>query len=552
MLAIGPTLNWRAMIEPGQPKPRRGVTARGVITLAGVLPIVLPIVPLLAQPPAFPLAEFDDPAVIACTALSELALPELGSIAADWMPRGPAALPDREATATGTASPPIELAEHCRVRGRIEPAIDFEVWLPSPAAWNGRFLAVGGSDYAGTISYGRMAPRLNDGYATASTDTGHEADGFGWLADDALLRDFAYRAIYEMTSKARVIVARFYERPADYRYFNGCSLGGRQGLMEAQRFPADYDGIVAGAPVNAFIDTRTTQLWATRASHPVAGGQPLLRPDVLERVAAAATAQCDTLDGVADGVIEDPRRCNFDPARLQCGAPGPGDPGVCLAGSEVAALADVYRGPTHPDTGPIAPGFAVGSEAGWTFVAAPEPSPVTLEFFRRAVFDDPLWNWRSFDFALDHAYAVEELRWMLDATSADLSEYRDRGGKLLLYHGWNDANNSPEATIAYYEEIETALAVEPNPLGIRTRDFARLFLVPGMGHCGGGPGTTEFDAQRAIEDWVERGIAPDRIEAERVEDGRPVRTRPLCPYPETARYRGTGNSDRSGSFLCAQ
>lgn len=529
------------MVRNRYSQRRRAVVARTLAALAGLLSIA----PVPAQPP-FPLTDSDDAAVLACTALNELELPELATIVAQWVPRGPTTLPDLV---------PAELASHCRVRGRIEPAIGFEVWLPHPDAWNGRFLAVGGGGYAGTISYRAMAPRINEGYATASTDTGHEAETFGWLADDALLRDFAYRAIYEMTSKARVIVSDFYARPADYRYFNGCSLGGRQGLTEAQRFPGDYDGIVAGAPVNAFVDTRTTQLWGTRIAQPLSGGQSLLTPDILALVTAAATEQCDTLDGVADGVIEDPRRCNFDPGRLQCSGAGVGgfrNPGACLTGSQVAAIRDIYRGPAAPDTGPIAPGFAVGSETGWTFASASEPSRLTLEFFRRAVFEDTFWSWRSFDFGLDHAYAVDQLGWMLDATSPDLSDFRDEGGKLLLYHGWNDSNNSPEATIAYYESIEATLATVPNPLAIRTRDFASLFLVPGMGHCGGGPGTDEFDSQRSIEDWVERGILPDRIEAGHVEDDQVVRTRPLCPYPETARYRGSGNSDRSGSFLCAQ
>jgi len=301
---------------------------------------MLPVTTALGQP-AFPLANFDDRAVVACTALNALELPELASILAEWVPEGPARLAARGGAAAADALP--ELAEHCRVQGVIEPAIGFEIWLPRPGAWNGRFLAVGGSNFAGNLSYAGMASRLNQGYATASTDTGHEADAFGWMSDDGLLRDFTYRAVYEMTSKIRVIVTGFYERPADYRYFNGCSLGGRQGLMEAQRFPGDYDGVVAGAPVNAFIDTRTTQLWATRAAQPVGGGQTLLGPAILARVSAAATDQCDTLDGVADGVIEDPRRCNFDPARLQCpiaASGGPANPGACLTGSQVQALRD--------------------------------------------------------------------------------------------------------------------------------------------------------------------------------------------------------------------
>ena len=498
--------------------------------------------PAMSQPVGY--TEPDEALLIeSCAALNELELPELAAIAAQWIPQGPSALTDL----ASEFSPAPELAAHCRVRGRIEPSIQFEVWLPAPMAWNGRFLGVGGSGFAGTIDYRRMAPMMNQGYATASTDTGHTNRGFEWLADDALLRDFAYRAIYEMTAKAGVLVTNFYERPADYRYFNGCSLGGRQGLMEAQRFPNDYDGIVAGAPVNAFVETRSTQLWSTRAAQPIAGGQSLLGSDTLALLTAAATEQCDTLDGVADGVLEDPRRCNFDPGRLQCGI---ARSGRCLTEPQVAAARAIYQGPMHPQTGPIAPGFAIGSETGWAFASRSGLSTLTLEFFRRVVFGDLLWDWRSFDFALDHRFTEEAAGWLLNASSPELSGYRDRGGKLLLYHGWNDSNNSPEATIDYYEAIETALARESNPTGIATRDFARLFLVPGMGHCSGGIGTTEFDTQRVIEDWVERAIAPERIEAERIEADQVVRTRPLCPYPQTARFRGTGNSDRSGNFLC--
>jgi feruloyl esterase len=175
---------------------------------------------------------------------------------------------------------------------------------------------------------------------------------------------------------------------------------------------------------------------------------------------------------------------------------------------------------------------------------------LTLEFFRRSVFDDPGWNWRNFDYGVDFAYAEAELGWMLDATVGDLAAFRDRGGKLILYQGWNDVAVSPEAVIAYYESVESGLAGQLNAQSIATSEFARLFMVPGMGHCGGGTGTDQFDAQRAIEDWVERGIEPARIEASRIEGDEVVRTRPLCPYPQLARYRGTGNSDRSGSFVC--
>lgn len=529
---------------------------------------------VLAQPPQFD--RLDIEARAACNALGTLELPELASIRGTWVEAGPLTVPGTAAANAG----PSQLPAHCRVEARIEPSIRFEVWLPAPTGWNGRFLGIGGGGYAGTIAYTELADALLNGYAAASTDTGHAEGDYAWLADDGLLRDFGYRAIYEMTAKSAVIVREFYARPADYRYFNGCSLGGRQGLMEAERFPSDYDGIVAGAPVNAFVATRTTQLVLTRFARPVPG-QTLLGGDALRLLNTAVIEQCDTLDGVADGVLEDPRRCNFDPRRLQCGfTPA----GRCLTPDQIEAARQIYAGPAsaasasfpagrirspfgagssgQPPQSPFAsagasslpaielPGLAPGSETGWTFAASDELSPLTLEFFRRAVFADMFWNWRDFDLAIDHPYAEEQVGWMLDADSADLIDFRDRGGKLILYHGWNDTNNAPEATIGYYEAVEATAATAPNSPGLGTRDFARLFMVPGMGHCGGGVGTSSFDSQRAIEDWVERGIAPDRIEAERSENGAAVRTRPLCPYPQTARYRGTGNTDRSGSFVC--
>lgn len=483
----------------------------------------------------------------ACLALNALELPELAAIRATWVPAGPAP-PGLSATESG-ADEPLDLPDHCVARGTIVPTIRFEVWLPGPGAWNGRFLGVGGGGYAGEISLRPMSDALVNGYATASTDTGHAADDFEWIADDASLRDFGYRAIFEMTEKADAILNAFYSRPPDYRYFNGCSLGGRQGLMEAQRFPTDYDGIVAGAPVNAFVGARTTQLWLARSAWPSPGGPGLLDADALALVNEAVIAQCDALDGAPDGVLEDPRRCGFDPSRLQCSL---GESGSCLTPAQVTAIREIYDGPVvAAESGEPLPGLAIGSEPFWSFATAREPSRLTLEFFRRAVFDDLAWNWRSFDFASDPALAREEAGWMLDAVEPDLSAFRDNGGKLILYHGWNDTNNAPEATIAYYESVETALAGRPNPQSIATRDFARLFMVPGMAHCGGGTGTDVFDAQRAIEDWVERDIAPDRIEASRVEADEIVRTRPLCPYPEIARYRGSGNPDRTGSFVCA-
>lgn len=480
-----------------------------------------------------------------CLALNELALPEVLSIEATLLPPGPFALP---AAGPGPARS-IDLPGFCRVRGLVSPAIRFEVWLPEAAQWNGRFQAVGGGGFAGVISYGAMAPALQAGYATASTDTGHEAADLTWLGDFGRLRDYGYRAIYEMTSKAKAAVTAFYDRPADFNYFNGCSTGGRQGLMEAQRFPADYDGIVTGAPVNDFVDTHLTQLWVALAAKPF-NDTPILDADDLAFVNDAVLAQCDALDSVTDGIIEDPRLCNFDPGTLQCGLSSSSS---CLSAGQVDALRRIYAGPADPvSREPLHFGLEPGGERSWSLVTDNGLAPIPQEYFSRAVFADPAWNWRSFDFAADTALAHESTGPLLDATDPDLSAFRDRGSKLILYHGWNDQVIFPEGTVAYYEDVAATLAAAPNSSGLSVDDFFRLFMVPGMTHCRGGPGADSFDAQRAIEDWVERGMAPTRIEASHVENGTVTATHPLCPYPETARYRGRGDTDRSDSFVCTQ
>jgi feruloyl esterase len=482
-------------------------------------------------------------AIATCAALSRLEFPDVLELAAEWRPAAPF-----ETQSFGRTQS-FDLPAFCRVTGTVAPAISFEVWLPDSDRWNGRFLAVGGGGYTGTISHSAMAPAIQDGYVTASTDTGHQSGSLDWLSDRGLLRDYGYRGISEMSIKAETIVQVYYGRDADYRYFNGCSTGGRQGLMEAQRNPEHYDGVVAGDPVNAFIDTRSTLLWATRAAQPAAGAPGLLGRDTLALVTSAVLAQCDTIDGVADGVLEDPRQCDFDPAQLQCSASSTGE--SCLSPEQARAVRQIYAGPSDAASGLDLPGYAPGGETGWGFANGPDLSTLALDFFRRAVFADPNWDWRSFDFGADYALAQAETGWIMDSDSPALLPFRDNGGKLLIYHGWNDSGVSPHLSIRYYDAVAATVAEAANP-DAGAADFARLFLVPGMGHCGGGTGTADFDAQRAIEDWVERGIAPDRIEASRSEDGQTIRTRPLCPYPQIAQYQGSGDTDDAENFVCAE
>jgi len=478
-------------------------------------------------------------AASACHALGELALPETTSIEAEFIPGGSFTTPG-----SGRGAITAEVPAFCRVAGVIEPAIRFEVWLPDRDAWNGRLQAVGGGGFAGVISYRAMVPNIQAGYVTASTDTGHVAGELDWLSDEGRLRDYGYRAVHEMTLKSKAVIDAYYGERPSYSYFNGCSTGGRQGLMEAQRFPDDYDGIVTGAPVNYFVATHYTQLWVALAAKPV--GETLLKPADLALVHDAVLAQCDVIDGVQDGVLEDPLVCDFDPGVLQCGPSGAA--GQCLRNEQVTALRKIYEGPKNPRTGEqLHPGLVPGGEPNWSLVAGSDLASIPYEYFGRSVLGETQWDWRSYDFDADIENATHKTGEILDAIDPDLGPFRDASGKLILYHGWNDQVIFPEGTIDYYENVAAAAA------GLdETRDFFRLFMVPGMTHCRGGPGTDRFDAQTAIEAWVEQGDPPERLQASRVEDGTVSRTRPLCPYPETARYTGAGDSDAAANFVCTE
>jgi feruloyl esterase len=445
------------------------------------------------------------------------------------------------------------LPAFCRVAGVIRPSADsnirFEVWMPLQG-WNGRFQGVGNGGLAGTISYPAMAAALADGYATGSTDTGHGAEGGMDTAEWALghperITDFGYRAVHEMTAKSKAVTAVYYGSPPRYSYWVGCSEGGRQGMGEAQRYPADYDGIVAGAPVFGFTRTQTRSL----------GLQKILREDPaafisgskLKMLHEAVLAGCDALDGVKDRVLTDPRACKIDFAALQCKA---GDRPDCLTASQVKFIRADYAGSSNPRTGERlmwghAPGFELMLGARTGFRETPDADAlVPSAFWRYFVFDDPRWDGRSFDFDKDVAFADRKVGGAMNNFDPDLRAFRDRGGKLLHYHGWWDPQPTPFNSIDYFERVQKSV-------GRDSKDFYRLFMVPGMGHCGGGPGTDQFDKIGTIRAWVEEGKAPGMILAEHRSDGKAERSRPLCPHPQVAKYQGSGSTDVAGSFVCA-
>jgi len=461
------------------------------------------------------------------------------------------------------------LPAFCRVAGSIKPSSDsdiqFEVWLPA-SGWNGKFEGIGNGGFAGSIFYPALGNAVSHGYAAASTDTGHHGGGTdaSWaLGHHEKLVDFGYRAIHETNVAGKAIVKAFYGGDPKRSYFNGCSNGGRQALMEAQRYPADYDGIIAGAPANNW-----THLLANAAANlqvTMADPAGYIPPSKLPAIEAAALAACDANDGVKDGVIDSPDRCGFKPATMLCKE---GDSDSCLTQLQVKAMETLLGGLRGPK-GLVFPGYVVGGMTGsggwqtWIFGATPGSSLMFAfgsGFFKHMLFEDAAWDYHTFQPERDVKVADDKAAGMLNATDPDLSKFRARGGKLILYHGWSDPGISALSTVDYYKSVQAKMGSN------QADGFVRLFLAPGMQHCGGGPGPSSFgqngvaenDPQhnigRALEHWVEDGAAPAQIVATKFKTADPAsgveRTRPLCPYPQVAKYKGSGSTDDAANFVC--
>ncbi len=445
-----------------------------------------------------------------------------------------------ESISTGTA--------HCRVAATLKPSADsdikMELWLPLGSVWNGKFLAIGGGGWVGAISYPGMATALQDGYATASTDTGHEGRSASFAAGHPeKVVDFSHRAVHEMTVAAKAIISAHYGRGSRLSYWNGCSTGGRQGLIAAQKHPEDFDGIIAGAPASNY-----TRLCAWRLALEAAvlkDSAKVVPPAKAALLNKAVLAACDALDGIRDGLLADPRKCQFDPSTLLC--PGSAQDN-CLTAPQVEAVKMAYA-PAKKRTGEIIyPGLPPGGEQGWAALAggAAEPGALNVDMFRYVAHEDPNWDWRTFDLDRDTALADQKGGYM-NAMDPDLSAFKKRGGKLLIYHGWNDGASggaiSPLNTLDYHSSVLAKM-------GPKQDDWLRLFMVPGMAHCGGGPGPNQFNALAAIERWRESGAAPERIVAAHVTNNRVDMTRPLCPYPKVAVYKGIGSINDAENFAC--
>ena len=500
-------------------------------------------------------------AAATCESLSTLKLKDASVATAQTVPAGPFTPPGVAAIKT--------TADFCRVSLTLKPSADsdiqVEVWLPS-TGWNGKFQGIGNGGFGGAIDFPALAAAVSKGYAAAATDTGHKAgatDAQWALNRPEKITDFGYRAIHETADHAKTVIKAFYGSNPKRSYFNSCSDGGREALMEAQRFPADYDGIVAGAPAG---------YWTHLVTQGIYDAQAISEPDSyipaakLRTIENAALNQCDALDGVKDGVIENPTTCHFDPSVLLCkGA----ESNECLTRPQLTALEKIYAGPKTSSGQQVIPGFSPGGEAepngwaAWVDGAAPGRSlqyAFGTNFFKFMVYNDPNWDYKTSTVDHNMALADDKLAGTLNATDPDLKKFRARGGKLILYHGWADAAIPPQNTVNYYEAIRIKM-------GSKDADsFVRLFMVPGMEHCAGGEGVSVFgqngipradadhDVDAAIERWVEQGVAPEIIIA-----GKPKsaavqmqfsRTRPLCAWPKTAHYSGSGSTDDAANFRC--
>jgi len=465
---------------------------------------------------------------------------------------------------------PVEgLPGFCRVTGLLRPTgdskIHFEVWMPEKE-WNGRLLGSGNGGFAGAIYYQQLEGYLKRGFAVAGSDAGHQAEGTdaSWAyGHPEKVKDFGWRAVHLMTERAKQIIQAYYGKAQNKAYFDACSDGGREALVEAQRFPEDYDGILAGAPANA---------WSTMLAAGVAGMQKLGDPrgyipdSKLGAIQKAALDACDAQDGVKDGIVNDPAKCGFDPTALKCKSEDELD---CLTQPQIETLKMLYTGGKNAGGQILFPGFTPGDETGWKeWVMGEDPEAALMarfirNYFRYMVTGDATWNPQTADVDAMEKLSQAKMATDLDATNANLGRFAARGGKLILYHGWNDPAISPWNTVAYYKQVQQTMGAE------KAAGFTRLYMAPGMEHCNGGPGPSalgqfglgpakgpEYGLFDSLEDWVEKGAPAEDVFATKYAPGadgkvKAVMTRPLCAYPKVVKYKGTGATEDAGSFECA-
>ena len=484
-------------------------------------------------------------AAASCADLAKLGLPHTSVTVSEVVAPGAFTLPAGGGPGAGAAAGFARLPEFCRVAATLAPSSDsdikIEVWLPT-TSWNGKFQAVGNGGWAGTISYPALAQALAAGYAAASTDTGHTGNNAAFVVGHPeKVIDLGYRSVHEMTAKAKAVINAFYGAPPKLSIWNGCSQGGRQGITAAVRYPEDFDAIAAGAPAVNWMHLHAGRMAANRAANVTADAT--IPRDKYPVVHDAVLAACDGLDGVRDGVIENPQACRFDPQVLQCRV-GQAD-ASCLTPPQVASVRTLYAPVVNPRKEVVLPGLVPGTELGWAVAAAPQPVATALDAFRYLLYQDATWDVSRFDPAVDVDRMLQADRDdVLGSTSTDLKAFFDRGGKLLMYHGWSDAQVTPLNSIDYFNKV--AARFGPGVVG----KSIQLYMVPGMNHCQGGNGPDQFDKVAPLEQWIATGTAPARITASHVTRGIVDRTRPLCPYGQVAQWDGRNSTNDASSFAC--
>ncbi len=507
-----------------------------------------------------------------CAGLAKLALPHARIVSTDQVKAG-------RFTPPGDPPSPVDahlyqkLPSFCRVLAESTPTPDsdikIEVWMPV-AGWNGKFRGQGNGGFAGEINYSFMAVSVSQGYATAGTDTGHtgQSTDASWaLNHPEKVIDFGYRGIHEMTGNAKAVIDAYYGKAPSRSYFASCSDGGREALMEAQRFPDDYDGILAGAPAYAWTSLVSSGMHKVQAL--MLDQASYIPPAKLPAISSAVLDACDAKDGVKDGILNDPRTCHFQPESLLCKGT---DSDSCLTRPQVTTLNAIYAATVDSTGRQVYPRSLPGGElgpGGWsTWVLGTEPGKSLgvafgIGYFSNMVYSDPHWNYKTFTVDDGLKAAEEKTAAALNATDPNLKPFASHGGKLILYHGWNDPAISPLSTLEYYQQVQSSNS--------DAQSFVRLFMVPGMQHCYGGPGPSSFsqfgwrpgtgtddvqhDIYKALEQWVDQGIAPETVIAAKIEaDGKAApkitMTRPLCSYPKAAKYKGSGDTNSAASFTC--
>lgn len=484
-----------------------------------------------------------------CESLSSVSIPNTTVTKTELVAAGAFPAPPGRGGGEGGRARFDDLPAFCRVAATARPTSDseikIEVWLPT-TTWNGKLRGTGNGGLGGGagVGVGALAAGVRGGYTTVGSNTGHDGDASYALNHPEKIIDFGYRSAHEMTVTAKALIVAFYGNAPKFSYMAECGGGSIAALSEAQRYPADYDAIAAGGFGADLTHHTAGQLWIWQATHKDAASY--IPPEKYPTLHQAALDKCDAADGAKDGVISDPAHCNFDPGIIECkGADGPN----CLTAPQVEAAHKIYAGPKNPRTGkqvfsPLYP----GSELGWAQLAGPRPLGIATDFFKYFAFKDPNWdyNTRPINFDSDIELANKPENLPVDAMDPDLRKFMSRGGKLLLFNGWNDTSIPPGVAVDYYKSVLAKT-------GARTvQSDMRFFMAPDMGHCPGtnGADAYNFDSLSLIVDWKENGKAPDQLVTTHFKDGKEAGTRLACRYPDVPTYKGAGSTDDAANFTC--